>query len=121
MAVAIPRLGVVSPSTGMSKWNRTQGEAGKIDTPCRSVNNCSVRLPALTMTFWRFLGGDRVFLCFLLTFVLTTLVQQGPGGAPWGVPVCTLHLDSDAGYAVLLLTLLGAPVIIGRALGGLMP
>ena len=33
----------------------------------------------------------------------------------------TLHLNSDAGYAVLLLTLLGAPVSIGRALGGLMP
>ena len=34
----------------------------------------------------------------------------------------TLHLNSDAGYAVVPLTLLGAPgpVSIGRALGGLM-
>jgi len=38
------------------------------------------------------------------------LDQQGPGGAPWGFPVYTLHLNSDAGYAVVPLTLLGAPV-----------
>ena len=36
-------------------------------------------------------------------------------GIPYHLP-----LASDAGYAVLLLTLLGAPVSIGRALGGLM-
>ena len=35
-------------------------------------------------------------------------------------PTFTLHLNSDAGYAVLLPTLLVAPVSIGRALGGLM-
>ena len=53
-------------------------------------------------------------VCF---FVLckTTLDQQGPGGAPWGFPVYTLRLNSDAGYAVLPLTLLGAPVNIGEA------
>ena len=34
------------------------------------------------------------------------------------LPVYTIHLNSDAGYAVLPLTLLGAPVSIGRALGG---
>ena len=39
------------------------------------------------------------------------------GGAPWGVPVFTLHLNSDAGYADLPLTLLGAPVSIGEARG----
>ena len=60
--------------------------------------------------------SSTVFLCFMYT----TLDQQGPGGAPWGFPVYTLHLDSDAGYAVVPLTLLGAPVNIGRALGGLM-
>ena len=37
-----------------------------------------------------------------------------------GFPVYTLHLNSDAGYAVVPLTLLGAPVSIGEALGGLM-
>ena len=47
----------------------------------------------------------------------TTLDQQGPGGAPGGFPVYTLHLNSDAGYAVVPLTLLGAPVSIGEALG----
>jgi hypothetical protein len=31
--------------------------------------------------------------------------------------VYTLHLNSDAGYAVVPLTLLGAPVNIGEALG----
>ena len=46
-----------------------------------------------------------------------TLDQQGPGGAPGGFPVYTLHLNSDAGHAVLPLTLLGAPVSIGEALG----
>ena len=25
---------------------------------------------------------------------------KGPGGAPWGFPMYTLHLNSDAGYAV---------------------
>ena len=42
------------------------------------------------------------------------------GGAPGGFPVYTLHLNSDAGYAVVPLTLLGAPVSIGSAFGGLM-
>jgi len=37
-----------------------------------------------------------------------------------GIPYIYPPLNSDAGYAVLLLTLLGAPVSIGRALGGLM-
>ena len=32
---------------------------------------------------------------------------KGPGGAPWGFPMYTLHLNSDAGYAVVPLTLLG--------------
>ena len=35
----------------------------------------------------------------------------------WGFPIYTLGLNSDAGYAVLPLTLLGAPVNIGEALG----
>ena len=42
--------------------------------------------------------------------------QQGPGGAPGGFPVYTLHLNSDAGYTVVPLTLLGAPVNIGSDL-----
>jgi hypothetical protein len=39
---------------------------------------------------------------------------------PVAAPVYTFRLKSDAGYAALLLTLLGAPVSIGEALGGLM-
>ena len=39
---------------------------------------------------------DRVSL-----FYVNDLDQQGPGGAPGGFPVYTLHLNSDAGYAVL--------------------
>ena len=44
--------------------------------------------------------------------------STGSRGRTWGLP--TYHLNSDAVYADLPLTLLGAPVSIGEASGGLM-
>jgi hypothetical protein len=44
----------------------------------------------------------------------------GSRGRTVGIPYIYPRLNSDAGYAVLHLSLLGAPVDIGRALGGLM-
>jgi len=43
--------------------------------------------------------------------------STGSQGRTWGFPVYTLRLHSDAGYAVLPLALLGAPMNIGEALG----
>jgi hypothetical protein len=55
-------------------------------------------------------------LCVSL-FYVNGMGSTGSRGAPCGFPVCTLGLHSDAGYTVLPLALLGAPVSIGEALG----
>jgi len=41
-------------------------------------------------------------------FYVNDIGSTGSRGRTWGFPVFTLRLNSDAGYAVLLLTLLGA-------------
>ena len=79
-----------------------------------NLQTCVSRLPLILRT-----TPETIHVCSFVV-MYTTSVQQGPGGAPWGFPVDTHHLNSDAGYAVLPLTLLGAPVSIRRALGGLM-
>jgi len=50
-------------------------------------------------------------------FYVNDIGSTGSRGRTRGFPVYTLHLNSDAGYAVVPLTLLGAPVSIGEALG----
>ena len=57
-------------------------------------------------------------VCVSLFYVIDIGSTGSQGGAPWGVPVFTLHLDSDAGYADLPSTLLGAPVNLGEARPG---
>ena len=95
--------------------NRDALQPGVGERGLGSVKTVVIPIPALSRrkrdtTVLRF---GRVFL----NLMKSTLVQQGPRGAPWGVPVFTLHLNSDAGYADLPLTLLGAPVNIGEARG----
>ena len=53
--------------------------------------------------------GVVVSLCVSL-FYVSDISSRGPRGPTWGVSVYTCRLNSDAGYDVLLLTLLGAPV-----------
>ena len=53
-------------------------------------------------------------------FYVNDWLNKVPGAHRGGVPVYTLRLNSGSGHAVLLLTLLGDPMNVGRALGGLM-
>jgi len=63
-------------------------------------------------------GIIEVAACVSL-FYVNDVGSTGSRGRTWGFPVYTFRLNSDhdAGYAVLPLALLGAPVNIGEALG----
>ena len=108
--LAEPSLGVIHLTRGQAKCS-VRG----IHLPCKQ---------RFRESRWGGAGRSpaRIFFIFFhifRSFLLRTwpLDQQGPGGAPGGFPVYTLHLNSDAGYAVVPLALLGAPVSIGEALG----
>ena len=85
---------------------------------CRCAGSCislgnTLRLPSYSGPSFR-RGVCQWFFWF---YVLSTTLFNRVPGAPLGVPgsVFSLHPNSDAGYAVLLLNLLGAPVSIRAA------
>ena len=113
-AVLLPRArsSVAEAGSDAAETPRAQkaGPAGRVPRGCAGAR----KKKYLFSPFYKSMGKQSN-VCF---FVLCKRhwIHRVPG-APWGFPVYTLHLNSDAGYAVLPLTLLGAPVSIGEALG----